>query len=235
MKVSEVREVAEFGDACFQFVMGILHEYGIGVPRTRLSAKEWYERAAKRGFAPAQYALAILLESDEVQRGKKERYGEALRWCEEAAKAGFAPAQLMLGDLLLTAPEKHTDAAAALNWVHRAANQKFAAALAYLAAAYSDGEFVERDEKKAAHYQRAAAENGDGGSAFLLGTDLLEKGDDDSIAEGLKWIRSAASKNNVHAMGHLGRIYAFGLYGIRADTELAKIFQAHAWSQPYDE
>lgn len=45
------------GEQWAQYTLGYMYYYGQGVALDRQMAKQWIERAAKQGYAPAQYAL----------------------------------------------------------------------------------------------------------------------------------------------------------------------------------
>ena len=57
---AELRPIAEGGDARAQILLGILYEYGSGVPRDDAEAVRWYRLAAEQGSANAiQYGTAV--------------------------------------------------------------------------------------------------------------------------------------------------------------------------------
>lgn len=73
--------------------MGNLYRRGLGVEKDPEKALAFYEAAAKRGFAPAQYAAAMMHVSNDgvVYNGE-----QAIIWLTRAAKAGFEPAKAQL-------------------------------------------------------------------------------------------------------------------------------------------
>src|ERR1022692_1473847 len=56
----EVRKSAEAGNASAQNRLGLLYDEGLGVPQDYSQAKEWFEKAAKRGHVGAQVNLGTL-------------------------------------------------------------------------------------------------------------------------------------------------------------------------------
>lgn len=58
--------LAEAGDLNAQLYLGQIYEKGLGQAPDPLAAQRWYERAAERGFAPAQTALAMLYEQGKI-------------------------------------------------------------------------------------------------------------------------------------------------------------------------
>ena len=74
--------------------IGHLYRLGQGVARDGAKAARYYTRAAKLGFAPAQFNLAVMLHyGDGVQANKRA----ARHLAQRAADAGYAPAIKWLG------------------------------------------------------------------------------------------------------------------------------------------
>jgi TPR repeat protein len=60
--------LAEAGDANMQMLVGSIHDYGQGVPQDDAEAVKWYEMAARRGSAKAQYqAGAVYARSRQIK------------------------------------------------------------------------------------------------------------------------------------------------------------------------
>ena len=77
--------------------MGQCYEGGIGTARDEKKARQWYEKAASRGNAASQLALAeIYLEG----KGVRPDYVTAERWLYKAVKREHIPAMLRLAGLL---------------------------------------------------------------------------------------------------------------------------------------
>ncbi len=89
MPVADLKERAESGDPFAQVVLGFLFENGFKAALDKEAAQAWYERAAVRGYPPAQVALALLLDRSDPKR--------SLHWLEQAAEAGYPAAQALLG------------------------------------------------------------------------------------------------------------------------------------------
>ena len=51
---------AEQGDASAQSSLGIMYDYGGGVPADDAVAVRWYQRVADQGHAGAQYSLGAM-------------------------------------------------------------------------------------------------------------------------------------------------------------------------------
>ena len=93
-------------DCVAQNSMGTSYNFGIGRPKDRKKATEWFLKSAKQGYARAQFNLAKQYEDD----GK---YGEACEWYEKAILQdnvyGKAQAMVNLGYLLQENSERLMD------------------------------------------------------------------------------------------------------------------------------
>jgi hypothetical protein len=94
--LSEVRPLAEQGDARCQYSMGVLYENGFGVVKDPQQAAAWYLKAAQQGNTDAQYNLGAM---NEHGTGIPVDYAEAARWYRPAAEAGDIDALSNLGVL----------------------------------------------------------------------------------------------------------------------------------------
>src|SRR6266853_827339 len=66
--------------------------------QTMQEAHKWFQKAARRGYAPAQVNLAVL---SLAGWGTRPNAGEALYWLHAAAEQGYAPALFDLGIVYL--------------------------------------------------------------------------------------------------------------------------------------
>ena len=66
------RPLAALGDPAAQFILGIMYDFGNGVPENDTEAIRWYRRAAEQGNAKAQGML-------ERMNAKEERVPEHMR------------------------------------------------------------------------------------------------------------------------------------------------------------
>lgn len=77
--------LAQDGSAVAETLLGGLYARGLGVPRDTATAVGFWWRAAQRGYAPAQLALARARASGEGVPAAPE---DALRWALLAAQGG---------------------------------------------------------------------------------------------------------------------------------------------------
>lgn len=87
---------AEQGDASAQFNLGLMYDYGQGVPRDYAEAVKWYRRAADQGNARAQYNLGTMYDNGQ---GVPQDYVEAVKWYRSAAEQGDVLAQNNMGSM----------------------------------------------------------------------------------------------------------------------------------------
>ena len=85
---------AEQGDARAQFILGVMYDFGQGVPEDDAEAVKWYRKAAEQGLAGAQSTLGLMYDNG---RGVLKDEAEAVRWFRLAAEQGDATAQYGLG------------------------------------------------------------------------------------------------------------------------------------------
>ncbi|MBT5159564.1 MAG: sel1 repeat family protein, partial [Alphaproteobacteria bacterium] len=70
------------------------YDDGQGVTQDYKEAAKWYLKAAKQGYAKAQFNLGVKYDDGQ---GVTQDYKEAAKWYLKAAKQGYAKAQINLG------------------------------------------------------------------------------------------------------------------------------------------
>lgn len=80
-----VAPLALQGDARCQFLVGLLYERGLHLPKDAAAAGKWYELAARQGHTGAMNNLGLLLKNG---RGGPRNLEEAYAWLARAAVAG---------------------------------------------------------------------------------------------------------------------------------------------------
>ena len=71
--------------------LGSLYDHGRGVEQSDAKAFGWFEQAARKGDAMAQYNVAVMLDTG---RGCEVNVSKALTFFEQSAKQGFSQAQV---------------------------------------------------------------------------------------------------------------------------------------------
>ncbi len=84
--LKEWRPLAEQGDATAQFNLGVMYNFGLGVPQDYQEAVRWYRLAAEQGYAPAQFNLGFLYDKG---LGVPQDYAQARDWYRKAAAQGL--------------------------------------------------------------------------------------------------------------------------------------------------
>lgn len=148
---------ANAGDAFAQHELGVNY-YNNGDPVT---ARCWFLKAAKQGFARSQNELGLLYEDGE---GVEQDNEQAKYWFELAAKNGHAGGMNNLAAVYML--EGHSEKA--VPWFQRSADLGYVEALYNLAMCYKDGKGVKKNLNKAKELLQTAAEKGDVMSAIEL-------------------------------------------------------------------
>jgi TPR repeat protein len=92
--LKEWKPLAEQGYAFAQYNLGILYEYGNGVPKDYAEAVKWYRLSAEQGYAISQYSLGLMYSNG---YGVLKDKAEAVKWWRLSAEQGYVYAQGMLG------------------------------------------------------------------------------------------------------------------------------------------
>ena len=176
--------------------------------RTLQAAHEWFEKGARKGYAPAEVNLAVV---SLAGWGTAPNAGTALYWLREAARQGYALAYFDLGILYLNGCGVRQDYHEAFSLFEQGANAGDSAAQMNLGYLFDHGLGVDQDRAKAAIWYRKAAESGVAQAQNNLG-DLYLRGEgvarDES--EAFSWFQKAAQQGHTGARLMLGSMYAEG-------------------------
>jgi len=186
--------------------------------RTLQEAHHWFEKGAKKGYAPAQVNLAVL---SLAGWGTPPSAGTALYWLREAARQGYALAYFDLGILYLNGCGVRQDYQEAFKEFEQGANAGDSAAQMNLGYLYDQGLGVAQDRAQAAAWYRKAAESGLAQAQYNL-ADLYVRGEgvprDESTA--FAWFQKAAQQGHTGARIILGSMYVEGR-GIEKNLQAA--------------
>ena len=77
----EWRPLAEEGHAEAQNRLGLMYDFGLGVPEADVEAVKWHRMAAEQGFAQAQYILGDMYREGigVPEEGRDNHWNEKLR------------------------------------------------------------------------------------------------------------------------------------------------------------
>lgn len=138
-----------------QFTLGLQSRDGDQVAQSYATAAQWFQKAADRGYAPAQFELATLLR---LGLGVRPDADAGLRTLARAAVQGYPPAVTLGGILEVT--RAGGDTTRGLQWLKAAANFGDPWAQSQLAAVYMEGHLEAPDHNKALYWiERAHATN----------------------------------------------------------------------------
>lgn len=176
--------------------------------RTLQAAYQWFEKGARRGYAPAEVNLAVV---SLAGWGTAPNAGTALYWLREAARQGYALAYFDLGILYLNGCGVQQDYHEAFRLFKQGANAGNSAAQMNLGYLYDHGLGVAQDREQAAQWYSKAAESGLAQAQNNL-ADLYLRGEgvarDES--EAFSWFQKAAQQGHTGARIMLGSMYAEG-------------------------
>jgi uncharacterized protein len=94
--LSNLRPLAEDGDAYAQYVLGVMYAMGQGVTRNDDIAIVLYRKSANQGNADAQFAMGKMYKN---ARGVTRDYEQAVGWFKKAQKQGHKKAKAALDGL----------------------------------------------------------------------------------------------------------------------------------------
>jgi len=97
--------------------IGMMNDYGIGVPENIQEALKWYLQAAGQGMDAAQFRIGELYENG---RGVPRDDGKAVEWYRKAADSGLSIAQYRLGESYQNGKGVSRNLPEAVKWIRKA-------------------------------------------------------------------------------------------------------------------
>jgi uncharacterized protein len=208
IRVNSPRQVGNEAAAVRDNARGIVATKAPETAETMTQAHKWFQKAARRGYAPGQVNLAVL---SLAGWGTWPNAGEALYWLHAAARQGYAPALFDLGIVYLQGCGVRRDYAEAFRFFEKGALGGDPAAQMNLGYLYDQGLGVAQNRSEAAQWYRRAADSGELRAQYNLG-DLYLRGEgvphDESAA--FAWFHKAALGGHAEARIMLGSMYAAG-------------------------
>ncbi len=168
--LKEWRLLANQGHATAQFNLGLMYDYGKGVPQDYQEAAKWYRPVAEQGYTAAQNNLGSIYEHG---KGVAQDYAEAMKWFRLSADQGYAAAQDNLGVMYNEGQGVPQDDQEAVRWYRLAAQQGYAKAQFHLGFMYALGHDVPQDYVLAHMWMNLAAAKGV--KEAVKNRDFLEK------------------------------------------------------------
>ncbi|MCP1628116.1 TPR repeat protein [Citrobacter amalonaticus] len=204
-RYNEIEAQAKSGDVKAQYdfatILAADSDYENFYPRrNEPKSTDWYQRAAKQGYRPAQKALGAVYARGE--RGKPDTE-QSLHWYSIWAQSGSASDQLEFAKLLDQYPFlllKNKDELKK-KWLTDSANNGSPEGMLQL------GYFLRSEEKNKAeafNWFLKSARKGNASGQFAVGVDLLHEGKKE---EAVKWLEQSANSGSMWAQEQLGEIY----------------------------
>lgn len=138
-----------------QYRLGVIYDEGKVVKKDKSMAAKYFTKAAKSNFCgpEAQYRLGLLYANGE---GLERDMTKAVTLFLESVLSGYyAPAKYELGHCYYKGIGVKLDDAKAMKWWLEAAKQGYSQAIKVVLNSYAIGDLGEKDEAKAAYWQRA--------------------------------------------------------------------------------
>ena len=200
--IGHLRAASDTGLATAQYLLGMMHDRGVGVPLDEPEAAKLYSQAAAKGHVSAQARWGFALMHG-IGVAPNPTEGES--WLRRAALAGDPEAAAMVGDLYAKGGPLPPNYAEAAMWFRRAVDAKHKGAARALAMLHLTGAGVPRDQDEAARLFSFAAEGGDPVSLADLGN-LLLKGHGETKDSVLtrEWFEQAAQSGDMVAAFNYG-------------------------------
>ncbi|MFO1507196.1 MAG: bifunctional trypsin-like peptidase domain-containing/SEL1-like repeat protein [Lysobacterales bacterium] len=226
--LAHTEALAKQGDAEAQYHLGLIYQFGKGVPPDLVKAAYWYDKAAEQGDALAQTVLGVMYDLGE---GVLQDHAKAAYWYGKAAAQGDAKAQNFLGGMYGNGNGVPRDDAKALYWYAKAAEQGDASAQFHLGNMYFDGRGVPQNYAKAIFWYGKAAEQGHAIAQFNLGIMYGNgRGVPQNYAKAFYWYGKAAEQGDASAQFNLGIMYDHGM-GVPQDHSKAIYWYGKAAEQ----
>ena len=152
-----LQPLAENGNSLAQITMGLMYDYGHGVPQDTAESVRWYRLAAEQGAPLVQHDLGVKYFQGQ---GVDQDYQEAAKWWEMSASAGIADSQFNLGLMYYRGISVDKDFIKAGALFEAAAKQGHSNAQYSLAVMYAFGQGTKKDYKTALSlFQKSADQN----------------------------------------------------------------------------
>ena len=204
-RYNEIEAQAKSGDVKAEYdfatILAADPDYENFYPRrNEPKSTDWYQRAAKQGYRPAQKALAAVYARGE--RGKPDTE-QSLHWYSTWAQSGSASDQLEFAKLLEEYPFLLLKNKNELKkkWLTDSAKNGSPEGMLQLGYFLRD---EEKNKKESFNWFLKSAKKGNASGQFAVGMDLLREG---KTEEAVKWLELSAKNGSMWAQERLGEIH----------------------------
>jgi TPR repeat protein len=189
------RKAAEQGNAVAQRNLGICYQHGNGVRKDKAEAAKWYRKAAEQGDAYAQYNLGVCYSDGDIVAKHPTPVDTIMSFPDPIINLGLSKLGMGSG---------RKDAAEAVKWFRKAAEQGNADAQNKLGCCYEEGSGVKKDLAEAAKWYRKAADQGNASAQHNLGFCYnTGSGVPKNSVEAYKWHNLASAQGFRQSKVHL--------------------------------
>ena len=199
-----LQEFAKKDDVGATYVLGRLHNYGLGVEASIEKATELFMANAESGHTPSMMALAAIKQSSKP--------AEAIYFVKQAASAGDVAAMVQLGSIYETGKLGVTEnPKQAFNYFKEASELGNPFGDYHLARCYDLGIGVSANEVQSTRLYRKAAFGGVVDANSIMAKRYFEgKGLEADPIAAIGWLTRGAQNGSAEAMVVLGERYAKG-------------------------
>ena len=205
--LNEFESAASNGDKEAQYLLAKMYFAGEGTTQNYPQAVHWYRKSAEAGYAPAQFALGMMLERRQGVR--KTNFFAALKWIEKAAGQDYAPAMYAAAMIYAEGRRVPPNLDRAIVWFRKASSQGHVDAKYQLARLYELGSksdlCSQSDAPSACRTKRRS------GKAQVIVQDYKEA---------FSLFEQAAEKGHINAQIKVGLMYEQGL-GVAKNSDAA--------------
>ncbi len=193
-------------------------------------AAYWYEKAAERGDAQAQFFTGRFYATG---TGVPPSIRQAAKWFERAAESGHATAAHNIAVFYLNGNGVTRDVATAIKWFERASEGGISAAGVQLGRLYSAGNGVPRDQVRAAEWLSKAAKGGDAEAKTAYALFLIQdQPSEERLAHARSLLTDAAEIGHPAAAFQLGGLHMGRSGGAVDFPAAAQVVQARGECRP---
>ena len=224
-----IRAKAKSGDATAQYHLALVYETAVGLPQNLPSSSLWFQEAAKKGVAGAQFKMGVYYHSGGP--GIEPDHRKAFEITLTAAKQGNLSAKFNLGMFYQNGVGVAKNPDEAIKWIREAAEGGFDEAQNHLGFCYGTGLNVVQDKQAAIKWYSLSAKQGHAKALSNLAAQHMNgEGVEKDFGIARRYLIEAARKGELSAYINLGRIYQDGLGTLKNPAEAAKLYHRAAKS-----
>ena len=218
VKQNEDNLIDNRSDSNLMLNLGNLYLYGIGVEKSFLKAKEYYEISGNLNNSEALLNLGYLYFNG---KGVEKNYSKAKTYYELSSKQNNSEALFSLGELYYNGYGVQKNFLEAKKYFELSSTQNNSEAFNNLGNLYYYGQGVEKDYSKAKEYYELSAKQNNSEAFNSLGNlYYYGQGVEKDYSKAREYFEISAEQNNPDALFNLGHLY-FNANGVESNLEKA--------------